>query len=119
MRKAAVAVAACVLAAAAGCGEAAASARDVAAALTVERSAAAAGAGAMLHAYAPADSSALNALGRKLDEYIGAILPLPVSEQEEECDFLISSCRDSLTRQYVALRLWRCMCSTDGSPRAK
>lgn len=54
-----------------------------------------------------ADSAAFAALGKKLDEYVEAILPLPVAEQEEESDFLISSCRDSLTRQYVALRLFR------------
>ncbi len=53
------------------------------------------------------DSSALASLGSRLDNYINAMLPLPVESQNEECDFLISSCRDSVTRQYVALRLFR------------
>ena len=52
------------------------------------------------------DSAALTALGRKLEQYVKAMEPLDVAAQEEECDFLVSSCRDSVTRQYVALYLY-------------
>lgn len=46
------------------------------------------------------------ALGAKLDEYLAAIAGEPVAVQNAECDFLIESCKDSLTRQYVALKLY-------------
>lgn len=53
------------------------------------------------------DSLALASVGKKLAEYVGAIEPLDLASQKEECDFLISSCRDSVTRQYVATWLYR------------
>ncbi len=53
------------------------------------------------------DSTVLASLGKKLTEYVGALAPLDLGAQEEECDFLISSCRDSVTRQYVASWLYR------------
>ncbi len=53
------------------------------------------------------DSLALASVGKKLAEYVGAIEPLDLESQKEECDFLISSCRDSVTRQYVASWLYR------------
>ncbi len=46
------------------------------------------------------------ALGAKLEEYLSAIAGEPVPAQNAECDFLIESCKDSLTRQYVALKLY-------------
>ncbi len=53
------------------------------------------------------DSLALASVGKKLVEYVGAIEPLDLEAQKEECDFLISSCRDTVTRQYVASWLYR------------
>ncbi len=53
------------------------------------------------------DSVALASVGRKLQEYVKVIEPLDSKAQQEECDFLISSCRDSVTRQYVATWLYK------------
>ena len=53
------------------------------------------------------DSAAVKALESKLSQYVKAIAPLDCETQQEECDFLISSCNDSLTRQHVALWLYR------------
>lgn len=52
------------------------------------------------------DSSGFKALSNKLDDYIKAIEPLEIQEQEEECDFLINTCTDSLVRQFVTLKLY-------------
>ena len=46
------------------------------------------------------------ALGDKLDEYFAALAGDPVPVQNAECDFLIESCQDSLTRQFVALKIY-------------
>ena len=46
------------------------------------------------------------ALGAKLDEYFAALAGDPVPVQNAECDFLIESCKDSLTRQFVALKIY-------------
>ena len=46
------------------------------------------------------------ALGAKLDQYFTALAGEPATLQNEECDFLISSCEDSLVRQYVALKIY-------------
>ena len=46
------------------------------------------------------------ALGTKLEEYFAALAGDPVAVQNAECDFLIESCKDSLTRQYVALKIY-------------
>ena len=45
-------------------------------------------------------------LGAKLDQYFLALAGEPVSVQNEECDFLIESCEDSLVRQYTALKVY-------------
>ena len=45
-------------------------------------------------------------LGAKLDQYFLALAGEPVSVQNEECDFLIESCQDSLVRQYTALKVY-------------
>ena len=45
-------------------------------------------------------------LGAKLDEYFVALAGDSASVQNAECDFLISSCQDSLVRQYVALKIY-------------
>lgn len=58
-----------------------------------------------LHAAVP-DSSRFTRLGEKLDNYVAAIAEAPLPEQETECDFLISSCQDSLDRQFVTVRLY-------------
>ena len=46
------------------------------------------------------------ALGAKLEEYFTALAGDPVPVQNAECDFLIESCQDSLTRQFVALKIY-------------
>lgn len=53
-----------------------------------------------------AQNPQFEALGAKLEEYLAAIAGEPVPAQNAECDFLIESCKDSLTRQYVALKLY-------------
>ena len=45
-------------------------------------------------------------LGAKLDEYFLALAGESAEVQNAECDFLISSCQDSLVRQYVALKIY-------------
>lgn len=45
-------------------------------------------------------------LGAKLDAYYAALVGESAQVQMEECDFLVSSCRDSLVRQYVALHIY-------------
>ena len=47
-----------------------------------------------------------DALGSKLEEYLAAMAGEPVAVQNAECDFLIESCKDSLVRQFVALKLY-------------
>ena len=53
------------------------------------------------------DSAALKALSSKLETYVKAIETLSFSEQTAECDFLISSCNEQATRQFVATWLYR------------
>ena len=48
-------------------------------------------------AYAPLDSL--------LAEYFETLVPADIDVKIRECDFLISSCQDSLTRRHVALRI--------------
>ena len=48
-------------------------------------------------AYAPLDSL--------LGEYFETLVPADIEIKNRECDFLIDSCKDSLTRQHVALRI--------------
>ena len=45
-------------------------------------------------------------LGAKLDEYFGELVGTSAEVQARECDFLISSCADSLVRQYVTLKCY-------------
>ena len=46
------------------------------------------------------------ALGDKLEEYFSALAGEPLSVQNAECDFLIESCKDSLVRQFVTLKIY-------------
>lgn len=46
------------------------------------------------------------ALDAKLEEYFAALSGEPLEVQNAECDFLISSCKDSLVRQFVALKIY-------------
>ena len=46
------------------------------------------------------------ALGAKLDEYFVALAGEKAEVQNAECDFLISSCKDSLVRQFVTLKIY-------------
>lgn len=50
------------------------------------------------------DSVGLAALDAKLSEYLLALAPQTERVKAGECDFLISSCEDSLLRQRIALR---------------
>lgn len=52
------------------------------------------------------DSAKRASLDAKLVEYLTIIEPAGEEVQKEECDFLIESCSDSLTRQYVAMKLY-------------
>lgn len=52
------------------------------------------------------DSTALATLGAKLDEYFAVLTGSPAEVQNAECDFLISSCQDSLVRQWVTLHIY-------------
>lgn len=45
-------------------------------------------------------------LGAKLEEYFVSLAGESPAVQKQECDFLIESSRDSLVRQYVALRIY-------------
>ncbi|MBR1706690.1 MAG: thioredoxin family protein [Bacteroidales bacterium] len=62
-------------------------------------------AASVLHAR-QADTSRFSALGAKLEEYFQALAGEPAEVQDAECDFLISSCRDSLVRQFVTLTIY-------------
>lgn len=47
-----------------------------------------------------------DALSAKLEEYFSALAGEPLDVQNAECDFLIESCKDSLVRQFVALKIY-------------
>ena len=53
-----------------------------------------------------AQEDRFEALGAKLEEYFAALAGDPIPVQNAECDFLIESCKDSLTRQFVALKIY-------------
>ena len=53
-----------------------------------------------------AQEQRFEALGAKLEEYFAALAGDPIPVQNAECDFLIESCQDSLTRQFVALKIY-------------
>lgn len=53
-----------------------------------------------------AQEERFEALGAKLEEYFAALAGDSIPVQNAECDFLIESCQDSLTRQFVALKIY-------------
>ena len=53
-----------------------------------------------------AQDERFEALGAKLEEYFAALAGDPIPFQNAECDFLIESCQDSLTRQFVTLKIY-------------
>ena len=53
-----------------------------------------------------AQEERFEALGAKLEEYFAAMAGDPIPVQNAECDFLIESCQDSLTRQFVTLKIY-------------
>lgn len=53
-----------------------------------------------------AQDERFEALGAKLDEYLAALAGDSIAFQNAECDYLIESCKDSLTRQFVALKIY-------------
>ena len=53
-----------------------------------------------------AQDNRFDALGAKLEEYFAALAGDPIPLQNAECDFLIESCQDSLTRQFVTLKIY-------------
>ena len=53
-----------------------------------------------------AQDDRFEALDAKLEEYFAALAGEPLSVQNAECDFLIESCKDSLVRQFVALKIY-------------
>ena len=53
-----------------------------------------------------AQDARFEALGAKLEEYFAALAGDPIPVQNAECDYLIESCKDSLTRQFVALKIY-------------
>jgi thiol-disulfide isomerase/thioredoxin len=52
------------------------------------------------------DSTKLAALSAKLDEYFTALKGESVGVQSKEMDFIIDACKDSLVRQYVAIKIY-------------
>ena len=52
------------------------------------------------------DTHLSDVLLAKLDEYVPAIQALPLAQQDEEVDFLISSCKDKSLRERVAEELF-------------
>ncbi len=52
------------------------------------------------------DSTRRAALGAKLEEYCAALLGEPAAQQCEETDFIIGSCEDEATRQFVAVWMY-------------
>ena len=52
-------------------------------------------------------SAGAQTLGDKLDEYVSAISIYPLDIQKEEADFLISSCKDSIVREFTANHLYQ------------
>lgn len=59
-----------------------------------------------LLAFTAARAQDYPALGAKLEEYFTALAGESASVQAAECDFLIESCKDSLVRQYVTLKIY-------------
>lgn len=59
-----------------------------------------------LTAHAQLDSTKRAALGARLEEYFDNIKAEGAEIQKQECDFLIETCTDSLTRQFVAIQTY-------------
>lgn len=57
-------------------------------------------------AYAQLDTALTAALESHLEEYFSALDREPMDVKLAECDFMLESCEDSLTRQYVAVRIY-------------
>src|SRR5574344_556240 len=52
------------------------------------------------------DSTKLAALSNKLEEYFSALKGESLEVQSKEMDFIIDACKDSLVRQYVAIKIY-------------
>jgi len=52
------------------------------------------------------DSTALAAMDKMIANYVAAIDREPVGVKIQECDFMISECKDSVLRQFTALKLY-------------
>ena len=52
------------------------------------------------------DSTVIEVLDPKLDEYFAALEREPIAVKLAECDFMLESCEDPLVRQYVAVRIY-------------
>jgi len=52
------------------------------------------------------DTAKLSSLSSKLEEYFAALRGEPASVQEKEADFIIGTCKDSLVRQFVAIKVY-------------
>lgn len=52
------------------------------------------------------DSTKFAALSSKLEEYFSALKGESVEIQSKEMDFIIDACKDSLVRQYVAIKIY-------------
>lgn len=61
---------------------------------------------ALLPLPAQIDEAQRGQLTARLDEYFAALEGLGAREQAAECDFIISSCADSLVREFVALYVY-------------
>ena len=59
-----------------------------------------------LTAHAQLDSTKRAALEARLEEYFDNIKAEGADIQKQECDFLIETCTDSLTRQFVAIQAY-------------
>ena len=61
-------------------------------------------AAALLCLSAPAQD--YSALDGKLDEYLSALEGESIETKQTECDYIISACKDSVVRNYVAVKLY-------------
>lgn len=58
-------------------------------------------------AQSPADSLRQAKLSEKLDQYVGALVGQPLATHAEECDFLISACKQDDDRRFVTMHLYQ------------
>ena len=61
---------------------------------------------ALLPLPAQIDAAQRGQLAARLDEYFAAMAGMRAAQQSEECDFIISSCGDSLVRSFVTLYVY-------------